>query len=166
MNLKTGFENLDNVIGGLHSKDLIGFVSRPGAIKSTLAINIINNVSKQTNKKILYFNLETSKEQLKDKIINENARIIDKPRITIEEIKSKCEAVEPNGLGLIVIDYIQLIKPKIFNIDATKDIKNISQTLKTLAHTLNVPIIVLSQISRKQIENIDYFHLVLKENDH
>ena len=93
MNLKTGYENLDNTIGSLEKGKLYAIASRPGVGKSTFAINIINNIAKQTNDKILYFNLETSKERLKERITTDKVEIIDTPMITIEEIKSKCEEV-------------------------------------------------------------------------
>lgn len=117
MDLKTGFEKLDNLIKGINGSDYITISSRPGVGKSTFVINIINNVSKQTNDKILYFNLETSKKELENKIKGSNVEIIDTPSITITEIKDKCEKVAKDGLALVVIDYIQLISLATMNND-------------------------------------------------
>ena len=46
--LKTGYEELDKVIGGLENGKLYTLASRPGVGKSTLALNIINNAFKQS----------------------------------------------------------------------------------------------------------------------
>lgn len=155
MNLKTDLKNLDNLIGGIDKKEFITIAGRPGMGKSSLLINIINNVSKQTNDKILYFNLETSKEILKTKIISDNVEIIDTPAITIEEIKNKCEEVSKNGLALVVIDYAQLIRPATFNTFSSKILSQVSYTLKNMVLKLNTPIIILSQLSSKTINDED-----------
>lgn len=155
MNLKTGFEKLDNLIDGINKKDFIIIASRPGIGKSTLAINIINNIVEQTNDKILYFNLETSKEVLKNKITSSNVEIIDTPAITIEEIGSKCEEVSKNGLSLVVIDYIQLIHPTTFNVLVLDDLKHSTEILKEVATNLNVPIIILSQLTKQQAKTLE-----------
>lgn len=155
MNLKTGFEKLDNLIGGINEKEFITIASCPGIGKSTFAINIINNIAKHTNDKILYFNLETSKEVLESKITSDNVEIIDTPAITIEEIKSKCEEVFKNGLSLVVIDYAQLIRPATFNIFSSKILSHASHTLKNMTLELNIPIIILSQLSSKLEERED-----------
>lgn len=155
MNLKTGFEKLDNLIGGINEKEFITIASCPGIGKSTFAINIINNIAKQTDDKILYFNLETSKEVLKSKITSDNVEIIDTPAITIEEIESKCEEVSKNGLSLVVIDYAQLIRPATFNPFSSKILSQVSHTLKNMTLKLNIPIIILSQLSSKLEERED-----------
>lgn len=155
MNLKTGFEKLDNLIGGINEKEFITIASRLGIGKSTLAINIINNIAKQTDDKILYFNLETSKEVLESKITSDNVEIIDTPAITIEEIKSKCEEVFNNGLSLVVIDYAQLIRPATFNPFSSQILSQVSRTLKNMTLELNIPIIILSQLNSKSINDED-----------
>lgn len=61
--LNTGINALDELVS-LKNKELITIASRPGIGKSTLLLNIVNSVSKQTNNKILYFNFENSKNSL------------------------------------------------------------------------------------------------------
>ncbi len=162
--LKTGYEELDKVIGGLENGKLYTLASRPGVGKSTLAINIINNAFKQSNGKILYFNLETPKDLLKDRIISGNIEIIDTPRTTIEEIKNKCEST--TDLSLIVVDYAQLIYTSSFNGSRLEEREYITQIFKSLVADLNVPILVLSQLSRDMTnyENQDFSHLKLTES--
>lgn len=162
--LKTGYEELDKVIGGLENGKLYTLASRPGVGKSTLALNIINNAFKQSNGKILYFNLETPKDLLKDRIISGNIEIIDTPRTTIEEIKNKCEST--TDLSLIVVDYAQLIYTSSFNGSRLEEREYITQIFKSLVADLNVPILVLSQLSRDMTnyENQDFSHLKLTES--
>ena len=62
--MKTGFENLDNITHGLNCGELTCIAGRPGIGKTTLLIDIVNNVSKQTDDKILFVSLESSKEYL------------------------------------------------------------------------------------------------------
>ena len=69
---------------------------------------------------------------------------------TLTDIRAKCRRlamIEPN-LGLVVIDYLQLIASSSNN-DRNQEISAISRGLKILARELNVPIIALSQLSRK-----------------
>ena len=51
--MKTGFEKLDNIIHGLNCGELTCIASRSGVGKTTLSTDIVNNVSKQTDNKIL-----------------------------------------------------------------------------------------------------------------
>lgn len=162
--LKTGYEELDKVIGGLENGKLYTLASRPGVGKSTLALNIINNAFKQSKDKILYFNLETPKDLLNERITSDNIEIIDTPRTTIEEIKNKCEST--TDLSLIVVDYAQLIYTSSFNGSRLEEREYITQIFKSLVADLNVPILVLSQLSRDMTnyENQDFSHLKLTES--
>lgn len=100
---------------------------------------------KQSNGKILYFNLEARRGNLKKRIISDNLEIIDIPRISVEEIKNLCET--KMNLSFVVIDYIQLVKPTSLNVNVLDDVKDIVGILKKLAKDLNIPILVLSQLS-------------------
>ena len=70
---------------------------------------------------------------------------------TLTDIRAKCRrlAMEEKGLGLVVIDYLQLINSVSSISDRNQEISAISRGLKILARELNVPIIALSQLSRK-----------------
>lgn len=157
-------ESLATTLDILNTNNLIAIASRPGMGKSTLALNIINNTAKETKDKILYFNLETSINTLKNKITNTNVEIIDTPQITVEEIKSKCEETSKNRLALVVIDYLQLISTTTSHNNKNEEMSYISRTLKTIALELNIPVIVLSQISR-QLENREDKRPILRDLD-
>ena len=77
--------------------------------------------------------------------------IEDTPGITIGEIRAKCRrlASQGNGLGLVVIDYLQLISggPGYGN-NRQQEVSDISRNLKTMAMELHIPVIALAQLSR------------------
>lgn len=77
--------------------------------------------------------------------------IDDTPGITIGEIRSKCRrlASSEDGLGLVVIDYLQLISGGgKYGTNRQQEVSDISRALKTMAMELKVPVIALSQLSR------------------
>lgn len=75
----------------------------------------------------------------------------DTPGITIGEIRSKCRrlASSEEGLGLVVIDYLQLISSSTnYGANRQQEVSDISRALKTMALELNIPVIALAQLSR------------------
>lgn len=73
--------------------------------------------------------------------------IIDRPALTVLEIKAECNRLrKENGLHIIFIDYIQLMSGEGQNREAV--IGGISRGLKGMAKDLDVPVIALSQLSR------------------
>ena len=76
--------------------------------------------------------------------------IDDTPGISIAEIRAKCRKLKlEKDIGLIVIDYLQLIQGSgKKNASREQEISEISRSLKILAKELNVPVIALSQLSR------------------
>ena len=64
------------------------------------------------------------------------------------EIRAKCRRLKSEGrLGLVVIDYLQLIRPGTAE-NRVQEISQITRGLKILAKELSIPIIALSQLSR------------------
>lgn len=77
--------------------------------------------------------------------------IEDTPGITIGEIRAKCRrlASQGNGLGLVVIDYLQLISGGSgYGNNRQQEVSDISRSLKTMAMELGIPVIALAQLSR------------------
>lgn len=159
MGIKTGFIDIDNTTGVL--ADLICIASVEGAGKRTLALNIVSNVVKQQIPTLI-FSLDNSKELIKNRIMNiESAKAIDFVEVArnllafeeqlyiydnildildIEQMARKLKLQE--NIELIIIDYLQLIK-------CNGTIEDTIKRLKKLAEELNVPIIVLSQLSKE-----------------
>ncbi|MDX8045420.1 replicative DNA helicase [Gracilibacillus sp. S3-1-1] len=76
--------------------------------------------------------------------------IDDTPGIRVSEIRSKCRRLkQEHGLGMILIDYLQLIQGSAGSQEnRQQEVSEISRSLKGLARELNVPLIALSQLSR------------------
>jgi replicative DNA helicase len=76
--------------------------------------------------------------------------IDDSPSITVADIRAKCRRLKKErGLGMIVIDYLQLIHGRSGGGDnRQQEVSEISRTLKAIARELEVPVIALSQLSR------------------
>lgn len=75
----------------------------------------------------------------------------DTPGMTISEIRAKCRrlASSEGGLGVVIIDYLQLISGSSKYVgNRQQEVSEISRSLKTLAMELEVPIIALAQLSR------------------
>lgn len=70
---------------------------------------------------------------------------------TISEIRAKCRrlASSEQGLGLVIIDYLQLVNSGSKKVESRQvEVSEISRALKTMALELQVPVIALSQLSR------------------
>lgn len=75
--------------------------------------------------------------------------IDDNSTVTISDIKTKCRKMNlDEKIGLIIIDYLQLITPSKGKNSREQEVADISRSLKILAKELNVPVIALSQLSR------------------
>jgi replicative DNA helicase len=75
--------------------------------------------------------------------------IDDTPSIGVLEMRAKCRRLaSEHGLNLVIIDYIQLMQGRGKFENRTLELASISRSLKGLAKELNVPIVVLSQLSR------------------
>lgn len=159
MGIQTGFTDIDNITGVL--ADLICIASRPAMGKTTLALNIAKNIAAQ-QKTTLIFSLDNSKDLIKNKIINietanssnflktakdlleleEQLYIYDNV-LNIADIEQTARKLKlQENIGLIIIDYLQLIKFE-------RTLEEVIIRLKTLAKKLNIPVIVLSQLSNE-----------------
>ena len=179
--LSSGLRDLDMKINGLNKSDLLLVAARPAMGKSAFALNIGVNVAKKYNKTVAIFNLEMSKEQLVMRLLASESfvelqklatgklsdeewtklsmaasslsqtdiRIDDNPTVTVADINAKCRRLE--NLGLVVIDYLQLMQGSGFGKASDNRVTvvgEISRALKIMAKELNIPVICLSQLSR------------------
>lgn len=175
---RTGFTLLDSVTSGLNKSDLIIIAARPAMGKTSFAMNIAINVARRSDKDVVTFNLEMSKEQIATRILSteslvesnklRNGRlnsedwvklatsagylstlpfyIDDTASITVQQMKAKLRRVK--NLGLVVIDYLQLMGSTSRSDNRVVVISEITRELKIMAKELNVPVILLSQLSR------------------
>lgn len=120
-----------------------------------LIMRMISSLGQIDNKKLQTGKLENEDwrrvNEAMSQLADTNIYFHDTGGITSSEIKAKCRrlATQGEGLGLVIIDYLQLI-------DSTgkymgsrqQEVSEISRNLKTLALELEVPVIALSQLSR------------------
>ncbi len=75
--------------------------------------------------------------------------IDDTPGITLSEMRTKARRLQlEHGVGLIVVDYLQLVNPGRKVENRVQEVSIVSQALKNLARELKIPVIALSQLSR------------------
>jgi len=180
LGLQTYFGDLDRMLGGMHKGDLIILAARPGIGKSSLALNIAENVAIKAKKTVVFFSLEMPNEQLVDRVISSQARI-DNNRLRtgsleaehwqriaeISNILSDCKIYfddsSMNTVGLIksklrrmkqvdlvIIDYLQLLSSGPRRSDnRVQEVSEMTRSLKIMAKEMGVPIIALSQLSRR-----------------
>ncbi len=175
---KTGYKHLDAVTSGLNKSDLILIAARPGMGKTSFAVNMATNVARRGDKEVAIFSLEMSKEQLATRMLSTEALvdsnklrngfltnedwvrlatsagvisglpmyIDDTASITVQQIKAKLRRMK--NLGLVVIDYLQLMGSTLRTDNRVLVISEITRQLKIMAKELDIPVIVLSQLSR------------------
>ena len=121
-----------------------------------LATRLLSEMSKIPSEKIRtgsiskmdFENLLKSSEKIK----NLSLFIDDSPALTLSAIRSRSRRLKrKDGLDLIIIDYLQLISSESRNLNdnRVKEISEITRGLKAIAKELNIPVIALSQLSRK-----------------
>ena len=180
--ISTGLTDLDAAISGLNKSDLILLAARPGMGKTSMALNILLHAGKFSGKTVVFFSLEMSREQLAMRLISQesfvdNKKLVtgqlddedwgkiaaasaslnqtqilidDNPMLSVADMNAKCRRVD--NLGLVVIDYLQLMTSAGGNTrpgdNRQQIVSDISRSLKIMAKELNVPVLCLSQLSR------------------
>ena len=92
-----------------------------------------------------------------DIIGGSNLIIDDTPGISIAELRSKCRKYKlEHNLGIIMIDYLQLMSGSGKSDSRQQEISDISRSLKALARELSVPVLALSQLSRAVEQRPDH----------
>lgn len=151
---KTAFAlNLATHIAMNTSKSVALFNLEMGA--EQLALRILSSLGQIEGYKLRTGNLlNTDWKRLNEataQLSDTNLFIDDTPGITIGEIRAKCRrlASSDKGLGIVIIDYLQLISGgKNYGANRQQEVSDISRSLKTLAMELHVPVIALAQLSR------------------
>ena len=174
----TGFEGLDRVLVGMGKGDLILVGARPGMGKTSFTMNIAANVAKQTKRAVCVFSLEMSAQQLVSRMLSSEAMIDsyalrsgnltdedweklayasaelseceiyidDTTGISVTGMKAKLRRVK--NLGLVLIDYLQLMQSDRRIDNRVQEVAEISRHLKIMAKELGVPVITCAQLSR------------------
>lgn len=184
--LSTGIKGLDNYITGLNKTDLILLAARPGMGKTSFALNIARSVAVTQKKKVAFFSLEMSKEQLASRLLStegliesqkiktgkmsedEWSRLIQagdvlaNAELYIDDTPSitvpamKAKLRRLKGVQLVIIDYLQLMTSGRRIDNRVQEVSELTRNLKILAKELNVPVITLSQLSRASEQRADH----------
>lgn len=126
-----------------------------------IGMRLLSSLTKIELQKIRTGNLNDNEwKQIKTKINTINAKklfIDDSESLSPIDIRTKARKItKENGqIGIIIIDYLQLMKIQGINENRTYEISEISRSLKNLAKELEVPIIALSQLNRSLEQRID-----------
>ena len=144
--------NLKEVMN-LKKNRLIFIGGRPATGKTAILLDIAKDVALNDKIPVAVFSLETSIKKCVDIIVGDNQSlkhigelseanifIDDTPAISVDTIKEKSIKLKnEKHIGLIVIDYLQLLK--------TNDNENVYVSLKKLSQELDVPVIITSQLT-------------------
>lgn len=143
--------NIAENVAKLHKKPVVYFSLEMS--KEQLGQRLLTSISEVNSLKVRNGDLSDSELIKIQNSMAEAAElkliIDDTPAVTLAEITAKCKELQYNeSMGLIIIDYLQLIGNKKAKENRTQEISDISRGLKNLARELNVPVIALSQLSR------------------
>lgn len=178
LRVPTGISDLDEVIFGLNKTDLILLAARPGMGKTSFALNIVRHAALHAGKKVAFFSLEMSKEQLVMRLLSSEALVAseklrsgklqdnDWRKIAeASDVLSRAELYFDDTPGitvpemkarlrrlgnvdLVAIDYLQLMSSGRRSENRVQEISEITRNLKILAKEFDVPVLTLSQLSR------------------
>ena len=165
--------------GGFNGGNLVILAARPSVGKTTIAMQIAQAASADNNK-TLVFSLEMTKKELVQRllqstglvsqyelvthninwdnyeralamVVNSNL-IINDDAYNIHDIRHKIiTSVNTQGVKMVMIDYLQLIKGADPRLSMNDQVGELTSALKQTAKQCNIPIIVLSQLSRESV---------------
>lgn len=175
--LQTNFRDLDKVLSGFGKSDLILLAARPGLGKTSLALNIAQNVGLQ-GKTVAIFSLEMSNEQLANRLLashsgvdnkkfrtgeltsnewvrlGQSSSLLAKASIYLDDTpdmtvaQMKAKLRRLPALDLVIVDYMQLMSSGTKTASRQEAVSEISRSMKMMAKEFDVPVLCLSQLSR------------------
>ena len=176
--ISSGWGTIDDVVGGWRKGELIVLGARPSMGKSAYALAIVRNSARlgnvslfvsiemsaiMTTHRLLSLETGIDLKRMTNSVLNQQekhlvrgarASLFDYPLyisssnpMSLSDIKSKCIKLKnKQGLDLVVIDYLQMIETK--GVNRVQEVGQLSRGLKQIAREMNVPVIVLSSLSR------------------
>lgn len=186
MGIPTGFSYLDKVLaGGFHRSNLILIGARPGMGKTSFALNVARNIAVK-GRKVLFFSLEMSNEELAKRIISTEARVVsgklrtgeltdadwEKLGLALQNLVSaelyfddtstitvpemKARVRRMKDVDCVIIDYLQLMSGSKKTDNRVQEVTEITRSLKLMAKDLNIPVVTCSQLSRNTAKTVDH----------
>lgn len=181
----TGLKSLDDVLWGLHKREVLIMGARTSQGKSSLALQIAINLAMQ-GQKVAYFSLEMSKEQLVERMIAYHTRInnrsirhglakiqlknyyaslrkfsqglkllIDESGYSFDDIVDICEVLK---FDFVFIDYIQMVSMRGYK-SKLEAIDEYVRKFKELAKVLDFGGVIVSQVNREGVGSMGIEHL-------
>ncbi len=179
----TGFKDLDDMIGGFNPGDLVVLAAATGGGKSSFAANVARNCGKPTlivslemsgkliAKRLLFSDAKINPTRVRTTGIEDyewdqlgkSFGVLDKVPIWIDDSARNPAMVraralrlkEQHGLGLVIVDYLQLMSLEGQYDSRAREVGKMSGDLKNLAMELDIPVIALSQFSRAVVQRKD-----------
>lgn len=175
--IPTGLSTLDRIIGGLHRSDLVIIGARPGMGKTSLILNIARHICVTAGRKVAFFSLEMSRDQLAQRLLAFDAAVdISRLRqggLTSDEwdrittatsnlypaqlyvdetsaitVQQIKSKLRRNKPDIVFIDYLQLLQSTGRAENRVQQVSEMTRDLKIMAKELNIPVVVCSQLSR------------------
>ncbi|MBQ7740606.1 MAG: replicative DNA helicase [Eubacterium sp.] len=176
--IPTGFGMLDSYIMGLNRSDLILIGARPAMGKTSFALNLAHNLAVGANKKVVFFSLEMTNEQLAERLLASQSGIEAKKfrsgELTEDEwirlgnavsvfyktelwLEDSSNITVPEmksivrrmrGVDCVIVDYLGLISSAERTENRVQEVTKITKNLKMMAKDLNIPVVVCAQLSR------------------
>ena len=178
----SGFTGMDRKTGGFKDGELVIIAGRPSMGKSALALQIAINAATR-NRPVALFSLEMSDESLAQRTIsglsgktnvqlmegscdvqelykqtaeslNLPVYIDDSGTLTIMELRAKTrKLILKYGIKMLIVDYLQLMEGA--GQSREQEVSKVSRGLKAISKEFSIPVIALSQLSRKCEERAD-----------
>ncbi len=174
----TAYTELDKLTSGLQPSELLILAARPSQGKTALALNLMENIAIRGGHPVAMFSLEMSKESLLQRLVASVAQIDahkfrtghlnredwrrmtealgtisssplwvdDSGSISVLEIARRLK--RDKGMSVLIVDYLQLITARGRFGNRQEEVASISRGLKGLAKELQIPVLVLSQLTR------------------
>jgi replicative DNA helicase len=180
--LTSHFADLDKITSGFQSSNLIILAARPSMGKTSLALDIAQNVALKDSIPVLLFSLEMGEDELAQRMMCTQGRVDsqrlrggyadandwakltdacsrlsnapifvdDSGSLSMLQVMAKTRrmASKRPDLGMVIIDYMQLMTPDSRAQNREQEVAKISRALKTMARELKLPVMALSQLSR------------------
>ncbi len=177
LGIPSGFSMLDKYTTGFNKSDLILIGARPAMGKTSFALNVARNIAMK-KRKVVFFSLEMSNEQLAQRVLATEARVesskfrtgeispeewgriaeaasaLNEAELyfddasTITVPEMKARVRQMKDVECVIIDYLQLMTGKKKTENRVQEVSEITRDLKLMAKDLHIPVITCSQLNR------------------
>lgn len=176
--IPTGFGLLDKYLTGFNKSDFILIGARPAMGKTSFVLNLAQNLAMGAKKKVVFFSLEMTKEQLAERLLASQAgvpsqkfrtgELSDDEWIRVGNATSSFKDVQLylddtssitvpeiksrvrrlHNVDAVIIDYLGLVQSATRKENRVQEVSEITRNLKMMAKDLNIPVVCCAQLSR------------------